>query len=307
MFRTSFLLVLIGISFACSSSSIAQTNPDSVTAQIRKIQDQLIKLEQSVEAISSKETKVNDSFVRTFDISSLIFTGAMAVAGLLVTVLLAIGVAQFLGIRSFRKEIESELDAIKENFSKELQQIKENFSTFGWDLDLREREGKLIFLDATPVRVFRRVYKNEESRLSGLDFLRVPELTLNSLIKTINKIIEEEDIQRIAVDPITPIMLRYEKPSKERRAKLLFFDALVESGCTSFVTTELRTSMLDRGFQIEEFLSQGVILLHTITHEGSIIRAIQIEKMRGIEHDAQLRPYQITNKGIEVYPRDRVF
>ncbi len=187
------------------------------------------------------------------------------------------------------------------------EQVKENFSTFGWDFDQMEKEGKLIFLDATPIRVFRRLYKNDESRLGGLDFLRVPELTLNSLIKTINRIIEEEDIQRIAVDPITPIMLRYEKRSKERRAKLLFFDALVESGCTSCVTTELRTSMLDRDFQIEEFLSQGVILLHTITHEGSIIRAVQIEKMRGIAHDAQLRPYQITNKGIEVYPKDRVF
>lgn len=88
---------------------------------------------------------------------------------------------------------------------------------------------------------------------------------------------------------------------------LLFFDSLVESGCTTLVTTELRTTMLNRKFQIEEFLSQGVILLHTITHEGTVIRAIQIEKMRGIDHDAQLRPYQITNKGIEVYPRDRIF
>jgi len=65
--------------------------------------------------------------------------------------------------------------------------------------------------------------------------------------------------------------------------------------------------MLDRAFQLEEFLSQGVILLHTIPHEGSIVRAIQIEKMRGIPHDIQLRPYQITGEGIEVFSKDRVF
>ncbi len=94
---------------------------------------------------------------------------------------------------------------------------------------------------------------------------------------------------------------------KRRRALLLFFDALIESGCTSMVTTELRTSMLERSFQLEEFLSQGVILLHTTIQEGSVRRAIQIEKMRGIQHDAQYRPYQITSNGIEVYSKDKVF
>ncbi len=187
------------------------------------------------------------------------------------------------------------------------EQIKENFLSFGWNLDQLEKDGKIIFLDATPIRVFRRVYKTEENRLSGLDFMHIPELTLVSLIKTLEKIVSEEDIQRIAVDPITSIVLKYDAVQKKRKALLLFFDALIESGCTSLVTTELRTSMLDRSFQLEEFLSQGAILLHTLTREGSIIRAIQIEKMRGIQHDAQLRPYQITNKGIEVYPKDRVF
>ncbi len=187
------------------------------------------------------------------------------------------------------------------------EQIKENFHSFGWNLDKFEKDGKLIFLDATPIRAFKRVYKTEEHRLGGLDFMRIPELTLVSLIRTIEKIVNEEGIQRIAVDPITSIVLRYDAMHKRRRALLLFFDALIESGCTSMVTTELRTSMLERSFQLEEFLSQGVILLHTTIQEGSVRRAIQIEKMRGIQHDAQYRPYQITSNGIEVYSKDKVF
>lgn len=65
--------------------------------------------------------------------------------------------------------------------------------------------------------------------------------------------------------------------------------------------------MLDRDFQLEEYLSQGVILLHTIINQGNVIRAVQVEKMRGISHDAQLRPYQITQSGVDVYPKDKVF
>ncbi len=58
---------------------------------------------------------------------------------------------------------------------------------------------------------------------------------------------------------------------------------------------------------MDEFLSQGVIILHTLVHNGDVIKAIQIEKMRGIKHDTNLRPYEITKKGIEVFPKDKVY
>jgi len=187
-------------------------------------------------------------------------------------------------------------------------QIKENFSGFRWDLDGLEREGRLFFIDATPVRRVKTkagLYGEQMALTSGATVL--PELTLMELIRTVQGVVDEEKIQRIVVDPVTSIAVKYDRPSTRRKAMLMLFDALEETGCSSLVVTELRASMLDRSFQLEEFLSQGVILLHTIPHEGNIVRAIQIEKMRGIPHDIQLRPYQITSEGIEVFPRDRVF
>jgi len=44
-----------------------------------------------------------------------------------------------------------------------------------------------------------------------------------------------------------------------------------------------------------------------MVHDGNVVRGIQVEKMRGISHDDQLRPYQIGQAGIEVYPKDKVF
>src|SRR5207248_453389 len=93
----------------------------------------------------------------------------------------------------------------------------------------------------------------------------------------------------------------------EKKGKLLFIDALADSGCTSLITSELKTSLMDRRFQLEEFLSHGVVLLHSLFHEGNIVRAVQIEKMRGISHDTQIRPYQFGATGIEVFPKDKVF
>jgi len=186
------------------------------------------------------------------------------------------------------------------------EQVKNNLSSFGWNIDKLEEEGKLLFLDATMMR------QSGLRRQSGLllgheEITSEPRMTVRFLVETLSRIIKEEDIQRIAIDPITSIMLRYDQPSRRRRAMLMFFESLTESGCTSLVSTELRTSMLRRAFQLEEFLSQGVILMHMFVHSGNVIRAIQVEKMRGTAHDAQLRPYQITSTGVEVYPKDRVF
>ena len=186
------------------------------------------------------------------------------------------------------------------------ERVKVDLSSFGWDLDSLEQKGKLTLIDATPLKRPGHRFVEPTGRENPVSFT-IPELTLPSLVRTIRRIAAEEDTQRIVVDPITSLMLRYPEEIKRRRALLSFFDALESTGCSCLVTSELRTSELERRFQLEEYLSQGVILLHTMVHEGDIVRGLQVEKMRGIGHDEQLRPYQITETGIEVYPKDRVF
>ena len=187
------------------------------------------------------------------------------------------------------------------------ERVKADLSAFGWNLDGLEHDGKLTFIDATELkRPGHRVSQGSIDTENPVS-LTIPELTLGSMARTIRRVAAEEGTQRIVVDPITSLMLRYPEEAKRRRALLLFFDALESTGCSCIVTSELRTSMLARRFQLEEFLSQGVVLLHTMVHDGNVIRGLQVEKMRGISHDPQLRPYQITPSGIEVFPKDRVF
>ncbi|MGC8849793.1 MAG: RAD55 family ATPase [Candidatus Bathyarchaeia archaeon] len=185
------------------------------------------------------------------------------------------------------------------------EEVKEEMSSLGWNLEGLEREGKLFFIDATPLKKVE-PDRSVPSSYKGLEF-RLPTVTLENIIETAPGLVSEEGIRRMAVDPITALTLRYSDHAERRRAILNFFDSLSQIGCTSIITSELRATQLDRGFQPEEFLAHGVIVLHTIIHEGVLIKAIQIEKMRGIKHDLQLRPYKITDKGIEVFPKDRIF
>ena len=169
------------------------------------------------------------------------------------------------------------------------ERVKVDVSSFNWNLDELEHDGLITLIDATQLkRPFSRIVEPKMHE-KGVDLV-IPELTLGSLARTIRRLASEEDMKRIVVDPITSLMLRYPEESKRRRSLLLFFDALESTGCSCVVTSELRTSMLAREFQLEEYLSHGVILLHTMVHDGNVIRAVQVEKMRGISHDAQLRP-----------------
>jgi len=182
--------------------------------------------------------------------------------------------------------------------------VKKNLQSYDWDIDGMEKKGKLLFIDASGLR---RAKSGESSLVSSYGSSAVDVSDFSELLKTINKVVEGENIHRIALDPVTSLMLRYVEELKRRRATVAFFDALADSGCTSLITSELKTSLMDRRFQLEEFLSHGVVLLHSLFHEGNIVRAVQIEKMRGISHDTQIRPYQFGVTGIEVFPRDKVF
>jgi KaiC/GvpD/RAD55 family RecA-like ATPase len=92
---------------------------------------------------------------------------------------------------------------------------------------------------------------------------------------------------------------------KKRRNVSHLFRILNETGCTSIVTSEIRSSVLEREFQFEEYLAQGVVVMQMVPRGGEMARIIHIEKMRGTPHDSQPRPYRITEKGIEIYPKER--
>ena len=178
--------------------------------------------------------------------------------------------------------------------------LKRHMKNFGWDLDMLEKEKKMLIVDASPIR-----HMPAELRISGLS-VASREFNMTSLADTIKHSAKKIDAKRLVIDPITGIMVRYPNASERHYAVMDLVQAMSDTGCTSLIISDLRASALEREFQFEEYLAQGVILLQSTKKERQLIRALQIEKMRGIPHDNQLRPYQITNQGIEVFPQEVV-
>jgi len=182
----------------------------------------------------------------------------------------------------------------------EPEDIKKNMSKFGWDLQKLEDEKKIKFINVSPVRTV-------PTETAGLIQIGMKEFRLIKLLEAIKEGIEEVHAKRVVVDPITTFALQY--PSKLERVYAMkdLMRALRRTKCTNLLISELRGTGMEREHQFEEYLAQGVILLRTFLKDGMLVRAFQIEKMRGLAIDSQPRPYEISANGIEVYPGTPVY
>ncbi|MBS7645269.1 MAG: ATPase domain-containing protein [Candidatus Bathyarchaeia archaeon] len=174
-------------------------------------------------------------------------------------------------------------------------------SRFGWELERFEKDKTFSFLDASPIRHLPGEVKVGKLTIGRRDF------SMLSLIEGIKSAVKEISAKRLVVDPIASLIFQYPDPVERRTAMLDLVEALVGLGTTSILTSELSSMGLEREIQLEEYLAHGVILLQTFHVGRSMIRAIQIEKMRESPIDHQPRPYRITEKGFEVFPKESVF
>jgi len=179
--------------------------------------------------------------------------------------------------------------------------LKNDMTGFGWNIEELESAGRLAIVDASPIRSIPKEVK------VGQFSVRKRDLTMTSLVHIIESKVQEIGAKRLVIDPITMFVLQYPDLSERRNAIIDLFETLTDLGTANLVMTELRATALERETQAEEFLSHGVIVFHNFFNGGRVIRAIQIEKMRGISHDHQLRPYKILKDGIDVYPQENIF
>ena len=157
---------------------------------------------------------------------------------------------------------------------------------FGWRLEDAEREGRFIFIDAHPRRV---------------------RFDIGRLKSRIEDAVEEISAGRVVIDPLTSLTLIYPDVVRRREVILELFSLLEGLGSTNIATLELRARGLERGVQLEEYLAHGVIILQRVRADRGLVKTIEVEKMRGIDHDDQPRPYRITGRGLEVYAEEQVF
>ena len=171
----------------------------------------------------------------------------------------------------------------------------EEMAGFGWDIEKLEKDRKLLIVDASPIRK-----TPSDIKLGNLSIGK-GNFNLLTLIEVVRRSAEEIKPKRAVIDPFTGLTFQYPDSAERRGAILNFLEALVRLETTNLVTTELKSLALERRIAPEEFLAHGVIVLHSWRNQFAANGGLQIEKMRGINHDIQIRPYKIAKKGFQVF------
>lgn len=180
--------------------------------------------------------------------------------------------------------------------------LKADLSKLGLDLDELESAGMLKVIDHSMVN-----YLPSEKFRELVKFMGMPVFKATSLLEALKKGIETLKASRVVIDSISALTFQVADPIERRLYTMLIFKTLLDSGCTSIVISEAKTSQLEREFIFEEYLADGVIVLQNIYQEGNLIKSIYVEKLRGMSHDTQPHPYRIDYGGITVFPTERIF
>jgi KaiC/GvpD/RAD55 family RecA-like ATPase len=165
-------------------------------------------------------------------------------------------------------------------------QVFKHMLSFGWDFAALEGEGKIKVLEYPPTEIAR--FINEAGVIADM--------------------IEENDIKRVVVDSVTSLVLLSESEYQRRESFLKTMKMLKRWGVTCMLTSEARefNGEVRARFGIE-YLADGFITIHTIRKREAREQALEVVKMRGINHMKKMVPMKITDKGVVLYPEQHVF
>ena len=116
------------------------------------------------------------------------------------------------------------------------------------------------------------------------------------LLSEIEALIEKNKIERMVIDPITPVLSDME-PSAARDFLKKLGEVMHKRRCTSIVTTDIQ-----KGSFISPLPCDGAILLDNVERHGDILRVLQVLKMAGTSHSRSRYVFDITSCGILMTP-----
>jgi KaiC domain protein len=171
-------------------------------------------------------------------------------------------------------------------------QIRREMSEFGWDVKKYEDEGLFAIVDAFTGGIGEAA-KREKYVVKSVD-------DIGEFIDVIRQALKDTKAQRAVIDSVSTLYLT--KPSIARSVLMQLKKVLSGLGVTTFLVSQV--SVTDRGFGGPgvEHAADGIIRLDLDELDGVLTRSILIWKMRGTKHDLRRHPFEITDKGVIIYP-----
>ncbi|MEM4261920.1 MAG: ATPase domain-containing protein [Candidatus Diapherotrites archaeon] len=179
------------------------------------------------------------------------------------------------------------------SFDERPELLRQDMLRFGWDIRKLETQNMIQIIDGTIAKIG---FPSEEQfslPTTGFD--------IDKLLLEILRSNRQIGAKRIVIDSIPAIGLNYDNEKDIRNAILKLSYLLAKMGLTSILITETTQENKYSKYEIEEFVVDGVIVMHYLGIGTRTNRTMHIRKMRSTKHSENIHPIEITNeKGIIV-------
>jgi len=171
-------------------------------------------------------------------------------------------------------------------------QVRINMKQFGWDVKQYEQQGVFAIVDAFTAGIGEAAKREKYVLKDPTD--------VNELVDVLRMAIRDTGAARVVVDSVSTLYLT--KPAVARNTVLQLKKVLSGMGTTSILISQV--SVTERGFGGPgvEHAADGIVRLDLDEVDGELVRSIIVWKMRGTAHSMKRHPFEITDKGIVVYP-----
>ncbi len=158
--------------------------------------------------------------------------------------------------------------------------IREDVEQFGWDFTPYEEEGRMAFVQLNPFK-------------DGVGFT-----------DHVRKTIEEVDADRVVIDSISVMGIHQQTLGEIRKSIYDLVKKLKKHDVTALITAEIPhdgKNKLSR-YGVEEFITDGAIMLTGLSFGSQSFRSVQVIKMRKTKITGDVGTLEITDKGLYVKP-----
>jgi circadian clock protein KaiC len=161
------------------------------------------------------------------------------------------------------------------------QQYYHDAMGFGWDLKALEKDGTLKVVFSDPHTALEEITKPDGQLVS---------------------VIEQYGVKRVAVDSMTHFESLSADQNELREIERSFVNALKRERVTSILLREndALLGQISRTTSKIPFIVDSYTLLRSVELDSAIAKALCVLKMRGSDHDKDIRRFSITRTGIEV-------
>lgn len=167
-------------------------------------------------------------------------------------------------------------------FEEGAESFKNNMLTLGWNFDNLQKKQQVEILD-----------------LLSLKETDKAEAALDEIIETVRVM----GAKRLVIDSITALTVVFRSMAEVRTLISILQKVLRRLGCTTILTAEIPWGSGRLGTGVEEFLSDGIIMLEMVSRENFLRRRLIVLKMRATDLNLRYYQYNISkNIGIELLP-----